>query len=417
MAELRTLHLTDIHDDFEKYQLITQYITGKKGSDQAVDAVFITGDFIEGDVKEKGKTADAVDAKFMPFYNPVSGQVKEKRKEIALFLKEHNVKRNEDIEALDVASKKQLIALTKQRDEEHRNACEKLTAEQIEESLKPFTEAYQRHAEALSKIEAPVFGTIGNHDLNIGYNILKDKVTFLDNNNKKTLTGRTGLEFIVKGDVNTWEVPGMYHFLSPILKQYFIPYQSGASLSELSKEVNQLQTEIANGQNERLEKLAKKEEPKYAEEQLKEMATYLEQKIEERKQVLAYNQAERQRLGDKNEVDIYLTHKLPNCKKARSDVEGSLSDITLEYAANAKAVYGGHFHDGQVGYKTIENFLKQESTETTTIDGVEVPVYYLDEKEPWELNPGTNHFFVTEYNANKEIEQVIQHDFYYEEAA
>ena len=97
---------------------------------------------------------------------------------------------------------------------------------------------------------------------------------------------------------------------------------------------------------------------------------------------------------------------------------GELSDVTLEYAANAKTVYGGHFHDGQIGYRTIEDFLKQESTETTVIDGVEVPVYYLDEKEPWELNPGTKYAFVTEYDTNKEIEEVIVYEFVeYEEAA
>jgi len=45
-------------------------------------------------------------------------------------------------------------------------------------------------------------------------------------------------------------------------------------------------------------------------------------------------------------------------------------------------------------------------------------VYYLDENEPWELNPGTKYVFITEYNTNKEVEQVIIYEFVeYEEAA
>lgn len=416
MAELRTLHVTDIHDDWEKYQLIAHYIAGKKNSDQSVDAVFITGDFIEGDAEEENKTAGRLSTKFAQFYDQTN--VVEKQRQIAAFLKEHNVKSEEDLNSLDAASKKQFIKLNLQMREEHRKSCEKIEPAQIEAILMPVTESYQRHAEELSKIEAPVLGIAGNHDLKPVYECLKGKVTFLDKINQATIKGRTGLEFILKGDLNTFEVPPVYIKLSPILGNYFIPYISGYSLPELSKGVNDLQANITRGQSERLEKIAKKEEPEYSEEQLRQMQAQLEQSIEARKQVLEYNQAERQRLGDKKEAaDIYLTHKLPSCKKARSDIEGSLSDVTLEYAANAKAVYGGHFHDGQIGHRTIEDLLKQEATEKTTIDGVEIPVFYLDEKEPWELNPGTNYFFITEYDANKEIEQVVIHEFYYEEAA
>ncbi len=418
MAELRTVHLTDIHDDFEKYQLIAQYIAGKKNSDQAIDAVFITGDFIEGFENREGKTANFVNTKLRQFYDPaVINVIKEKEKQIALLIKEHNVRDDEDFESLDPAIKIKLSDLSGQIGEEHRKACEKLEPSQVEEIVKPFIESYQRHAEELSKLGTPIFGIVGNHDLNLGYDILKN-ITFLEKTSKSPIKGKTGVEFILKGDINTREFPLFYAILAPLIAKQYIPYISGVSLSELSKEVNQLQAEVANGQSERLEKIAKKETPKYSEDQLKEMTENLEQKIEARKQVLAYNQSERQRLGDKNdEVDIYLTHRLPNCKKARP-VDGSLSDVTLDYAGNAKAVYGGHFHDGQVGYKTIENLLKQESTEKTTIDGVEVPVYYLDEKEPWELNPGTKYAFVTEYDTNKEIEQVIIYEFVeYEEAA
>ncbi len=415
MAELRTLHLTDIHDDLEKYEVIAEYIAGRKDSDKAVDAVFVTGDFIEGNEKIEGKTANLEHAIFAQYYDAAA--VQEKRRQMAVFLKEHNINNEEDVKSLDAASQKQLIGFNKQIIEEHRRSCEKLTAEQTEEILRPFTESYQKHLAALDKIDAPVFGTAGNHDLRSVYESLKDKVTFLDQTGKATIKGKTGLEFIVKGDFNAFEVPPNHIRILPILGDKVMPYASGYSLSELSREINQLQAEVTDSLNDRLEKIAKKEEPKYSEEQLKEMQAQLEQGIEARKKVLEYNLAERQRLGDKAGTDIYLTHKLPNCKKAHSDIEGPLSDVTAEYAANAKAVYGGHFHDGQIGYKTIDDFLKQETTETVTIDGAEVPVYFLNGKEPWELNPGTKYFFVTEYDANKEIEQVIVYEFYYEEAA
>lgn len=414
MTELRAIHLTDIHDDFEKLQLIAQYVTSKKGTDQSVDAVFITGDFIEGDAREENKTADQVNTKFTQFYDQAN--VKEKQRQIAVFLKDHDVNSEEDLKSLDAASKKQLIELNQQILEEHSKSCEKLEQAQIEEILKPVTESYQKHAEELSKIEVPVFGIAGNHDLKPVYECLKGSVTFLDQTNKATLKGKTGLEFIVKGDLNTFEVPPDYIRILPILGNYVIPYVSGYSLSELSRKVNDLQANITSSQSERLEKIAKKEEPKYSEEQLKEMQAQLEQGIEARKKVLEYNQTERQRLGNKTEIDIYLTHKLPSCKKAHPNIQGPLSDVTIEYAANAKAVYGGHFHEGQIGYKTIENLLKQGSTEKIILEGVEVPVYYLDENEPCELNPGIKYFFVTEYDPNKQVEQVVIHEFYYEEA-
>ena len=90
MVELRPLHLTDIHDDFEKYEVIANYTASKKDSEQAIDAVMITGDFIEGDHKIEGKMAHLVKEKFEQYYNPTP--VQEKQKEITSFVKEHKIK-------------------------------------------------------------------------------------------------------------------------------------------------------------------------------------------------------------------------------------------------------------------------------------------------------------------------------------
>lgn len=384
MVELRTLHLTDIHDDFEKYQVIADYIASKKDSEQAVDAVFITGDFIEGDFKIKGKTAQ----KITEGIESLSGSAEEK--ELQILLEKYQKDGKVDLSSVDETAKKEIEALGAKMDAMVKEAVKKVVAE-----------SYQKHADALGKIEIPTLGTLGNHDLTIGYNILKDKIKFVEREKQISIKGKSSLEFLVKGDLNTWEVPPMYAKLAELLKEDFIPYLSGYSLAELSKEVNGLQKKVNES----------------SEEQRKELQKNLEQTTEVRKKVLDFYLSEFNRLGTKNEVDIYLTHKLPSCKKANPKIQGPLNDLTVEYAQNAKAVYGGHFHDGQIGYKTIEDFLKQESTEKTTIDGVEVPVYYLDENESWELNPGTNYFFVTEYDANKEIEQVVIYEFYYEDVA
>jgi len=235
MAELRTLHLTDIHDDLEKYEVIAGYIASKKDTDQAVNAVFITGDFIEGHPQAKGKTASEMERILNQYYDP--SPVNQKQQEIQALLEEQKVKSKEDLKALDISVRKQLALLSQQGGEEHLKACQKVTKEQIEEILKPAVDSYKKHAEGISKIGIPVFAILGNHDLTQGYEILKDKVTFTERENKATITGRSGLEFIVKGDLNTFEEPGFYSYFIPLFKEHFIPYQSGYSFTQLSQEV------------------------------------------------------------------------------------------------------------------------------------------------------------------------------------
>ena len=391
MTELRTLHLTDIHDDFEKYQVLAAYIASKKDSDQAVDAVFITGDFIEGQPEVEG-TAHKIFSELKSFTE--KGPLKAEYESLQASLKKYVKDGKIDLNSINEVDKKKI------RDFEAKS--EALSSETNSIVTRFFHEAYTKHAQALKNIDIHILAILGNHDVNSGYEILKDHVTFLEKTNKASIKGKNNLEFIVKGDLNTWEFPTFYgQFSKTSAAERFIPYHSGFSLNELSSKVKEIQKKLDENQDQ---------------EQRKEMQTILEQMIETRKQVLEYTQSELHRLGDKKDpIDIYLTHKLPHCKTANDKIKGPLSDLTLEYAANAKAVYGGHFHEGQIGYKTIEDFLKQASTEKTTVDGVEVPVYYLDDKEPWELNPGTKYFFVTEYDAKKQIEQVVIHEFYYEE--
>lgn len=418
MTELRTriLHITDVEDDLDKVEVVRQYIASKQGTSEAIDALFMTGDWIKAH-PGYDKTADRLVEKLSDL--PPSEELKKAVQDQLDY-----------VEKLQKAGKKAADLTDEEKTEFEQlglkveSAEQKWVTEHADKLHQPMldevTKAYQTLADAFGKITdlAPVFGIMGNHDLKLGYDILKDKVIFVEKVNRANFKGKNDLEFSLKGDINTFEVPGFYVLLQSVLEKYFIPYESGESFDEASAAVNNLQAKLSPARDKRLETLAKGAEPEVSLEEIKKDERNLEYLIRRRSEIFDYQKAQRERLGNPEEaVDIYLTHKLPSVKKTRTEVKGPLGEITARYSAHATSILGGHFDDGQIGYRTIEDFLKQELTEKITIDGVEVPVFYLDEKEPWELNPGTNHFFVTEYDANKKVEQVVIHEFYYEEAA
>ena len=106
VAELRTLQLTDIHDDYEKYEVISQYLASKKDSDQAIDAVFITGDFIEGDVENKDKTASLITREIKQLFE--SGVLKSETEEFDALIQKHVKDGKVNITGLDETVKKDL---------------------------------------------------------------------------------------------------------------------------------------------------------------------------------------------------------------------------------------------------------------------------------------------------------------------
>ncbi len=54
MVELRTLHFTDIEDDFDKYDAILDFLQSSEKSGREVDAILFTGDMIKAHpIKEK----------------------------------------------------------------------------------------------------------------------------------------------------------------------------------------------------------------------------------------------------------------------------------------------------------------------------------------------------------------------------
>ena len=163
MTELRTLHVTDLHDEYEKYQVIASYVAGKKSSNQAIDAVFITGDFIEGDFNIKDKTAYKIVEGIKSLSE--NGTAKAEEGELKALMEKHQKDGKLDVDALDENTKKQFEALDKKISDKVADTIKKIVID-----------SYQKHAEELSKIGTPILGIMGNHDLNIGYEILKDKV-------------------------------------------------------------------------------------------------------------------------------------------------------------------------------------------------------------------------------------------------
>ena len=399
MVELRTLHFTDIEDDFYKYDAMLDFVRDSEKSGREVDAVLFTGDMIHAHMTQ-GKTIGKIAERLQILQSGKIAIDQEDSRKINDFQEKHNIQKEEDLQSLDEEKKKEYALLEN---------------EIIEKSLlQPVFESYQTHGEKIKSFNLPVYAVLGNHDLTAGYEIIGDKINFLDQKDKAVIKGKTGLEFILKGDNNTMERPRFYIDHEDLFKKYFIPYISGYSLSVLRKSENELQNKIPDYANERLEKLSKNEEPEHSEEDLKKLQQQLEQTIEQRKKVLEFYASEKERLQDDN-VDIYLTHRLPYCKKARNDIQDHLSDLTAEYSAKAKSVHGGHFHDGQIGNQRLAdlvNLLKNDSSlEKEVIDDQKVPVFYLDGNKPWQINPGVNHFLITEYNADKEVEQVLIYEY------
>lgn len=427
MVELRTIQITDIEDELWKLEAVKNFLKENKGTDYEVDAVFHTGDWIYGHIgmqkmsdgqvqvthDGEHKTSTKV---FMAIQesersaNPQKVIAKMKK-----FSQQHGGEEfnPDNLEGDDKDEFEGILA-------EFKELKEKLGESQKEAALAAVESSYQEQAAICGEISriAPIYGTMGNHDLTVGYDVLSDHVTFLDREDKATkLNGRTGTEFIIRGDLNTFEVPVGWGNFAPLLREYFVDYISGESLNHLSKQERELPGKIDEAQGKR--KDASGEDLTELVESIRAMEAKLSIIPEERGAVIDYNQAERKRLGNKpQENDIYLTHKLPSCDEAREIVGPAGSDITAEYSEYASAVYGGHFHDGQLGHQSLAKVIKALKGEEvegisdkveTADDGT--AIYYLDDAEPWHMNAGPDHMFVTEYDADKNITTVDIYEY------
>ena len=76
--------------------------------------------------------------------------------------------------------------------------------------------------------QTKVVGVMGNHDLQIGYKVLEDVVTFAEREKEVKVEGLT-----IKGAINTNddEIPGIYgnELVQQVLGRYFVNYAEGSS--------------------------------------------------------------------------------------------------------------------------------------------------------------------------------------------
>jgi hypothetical protein len=221
-----------------------------------------------------------------------------------------------------------------------------------------------------------------------------------------TIAGKDGTSYNLTGTINAWEMPAFYNQypeVGRILGSYMINDAGGHNIEYIEEQIEQLESQAKRVTDEG---------------QMQKLQQAYGQLQEQLKQAQTYQGEEKKRLADSPDIDILLTHKAPNNKKARPDSSGSqTSEITYELAQQAKATYAGHFEDGQIGDRRLTDLvatLDIVGKGTTTIDGIEVPIIYGRKDEPVTINPGSEYFAMTTYNANKEVEEVVIFRFIYE---
>ena len=391
MANTNILHFTDIHERADKLAVITQYVANSD-----IDAVTFTGDIYEFNPRSEGMGREAKELYVR--YVDNDAEVKNVLNEFRQFLSNHNIQKDEDLEKLSEEEKKQFLVLVENKKAVIVNIISTKKDEMLghlDDIISESTISMVNGFKALSE-HTPVYGTLGNHDLTILYDQLSSYMTFVDKQNSATIKGKDGLELIVKGDLNTWEVPVTWSQLpgfQELVGDKTVDYVSGHNLVDIDQELSSVNF--------------------FGDDEKKEKANTF------RNKVVAYQQKERERLGNVDDpIDIYLTHKLPSCKTVRPDIQGyASSDVTIEYASKARLVCGGHFHDGQFGninLTQLVQYFKSDQAAKMEIEGEEVSLLELEDTlSTNEFNPGTEHFFVYSYDNNKEIEHIDVYEYTY----
>jgi len=392
MVELRVLQITDVEDDLDKLQVVRDFLAEQQGTDYEIDAVFNTGDWIHGHPSENPNMASSLVKQAFEGFQPDEEQ-QEHIQRLQEFMSEHD---GQKIEDLTDDERQQMQQLQEQQNQ----MLSTVVVPAIEE-------AYQGIAEVCAEISAntPIYGVLGNHDLTVAYDILDDHVTFLERQDELVrLTGKSGVEFKMRGDNNVQLVPGFWHQLTPILREHFVPYESGYSIGFLSTRVRELESAHSEAVTKKLQLTSDGEDTEQIGEEIKELENELTSAKATREAALNYRPAEARRLGGSPQpLDFYLSHRTPTCGDVRQVVGSPCSDTTAEFSQFAGTVYGGHFHDGQIGNHTLAHVvaeLEKDDAETNQ-DGVRM--YYLDADEPWHLNAGNKHVLVTEYDVDKNV--------------
>ncbi len=399
MSELSLLHFSDTHD-WNKLEIIANFIEKEQ-----IDASLWTGDAFDFDTRNK----EGLGAKLHEAYFKQAGSTEfnlAKRDYLNTYAKlAQKQKQGEQITKEEIDDFQ-----TKQRNVQIMlDVASKDKEDEIEADLElVIEEESQKAKEYFAKIakHCPIYGVLGNHDLNVLYDVLEDEVNFLEETDKEIIKSKSGLEFVLKGDNNTWEVPVAMN------GDHNLP---GIRLKTLSEFINPLQINYNSGQS-----LNGKDQEirEYAEKGDVQSAMSLAQQKEE---ITKYQEAERKRLGSiDEEVDIYLAHKTPHCKVAAPHIQGPLGDVSWEYANKANMVCGGHVHNGQAGKNALSkvvDYLRSEDAEKVREGEEEISVYKMEKGEMQEFNTGGDYFLVYSYDDKKKLEHVDVYEFTYDVAA
>ena len=304
MTALTAVHLTDIHEDVAMIEAATQ-IAEMEGADVA----YITGDFIG-----KNHTSKSGNPTIDDIFEQ-NGLVPNKEKEGVLqnILRKHNLGNIKSFDDIPDVKDREIFSKTYVEQMTELQRLEQIGKQEgLQKELVGVVEkAYEALKPSLQKLasKSRIVGVLGNHDLTIGYDVLKDIVDFAELKDEVNVEGKNGTHFKIKGTINSYEQIGTYNSpaIAPALSPYFINYAQG--------DPNMNDPEVAKVQ-----------------------------------------QAEYDRLNKTGDADILLTHVQPVYKpfehaetdKKKMELKRSHGEAVEQFANQVGSIYGGHYHDWDI---------------------------------------------------------------------
>jgi Icc-related predicted phosphoesterase len=270
---VKAIHITDVHENAQKIELAAA-IAQKTGAKIS----YITGDFIgkeHGNSNQQNSLDDRLEA-----------ILRDNEKAIKL-QERYGIQTQEDLDNLDESTQNEFNQKSQELLQGKAQSIIQETAKSYE-SLKP-------SLEKLAK-QTKVVGVMGNHDLQIGYKVLEDVVTFAEREKEVKVEGLT-----IKGAINTNddEIPGIYgnELVQQVLGRYFVNYAEGSS--DMSNEA------VAKANKDTYEKLTKT-----------------------------------------GPADVFLTHVQPEVKFGGN--KSPHGQATADYSKIVGGTYSGHKHGGEI---------------------------------------------------------------------
>ena len=290
MPELTAMHLSDTHEDAFLIEAAAAIADSEN-----IDVCFHTGDFVgkrQGGIGGDHETLEEVLAKNIQEASQNSSHAKQMQQILEKY-------KGSDIQTIE--------DITDGSDREQYAQSYQMHMQELQQAvIGAAVSAYKDTRKQMEKLakKTKIVGVMGNHDLTLGYQLLSDIIDFAELKDEVRVKGKSGKDFIIKGTINSWEMPRGYShpIVQQVLGEYFINYLEGHSVND-----EQLQD------NPQMVEAVKKTHDK-----------------------------ERSRLNATGDADIFLTHKAPG------GFAGGMGEHVIEYSKKAKSTCGGHGHGGQI---------------------------------------------------------------------